>query len=70
MVEKYSEKLGGEQVVRDEIEAAQNHTASDKWKDAQIGIQRWLNNVWPRPASTNGQLPDRSAYEDVERRFS
>ena len=42
MVESFSESLGGEHIVRDEIEGALNHKASDRAKNKQLYVRRWL----------------------------
>lgn len=42
MVTDYGRVLGGEDGVRDSIAGAMNHKASDKAKNKQLYVQRWL----------------------------
>ena len=42
MIASFADVLGGAQRVRERIEEALNHKASDKWKNKRLGVRTWL----------------------------
>ena len=42
LIAEFADVLGGAQRVRERIEAALNHKASDKWKNKRLGVRTWL----------------------------
>jgi hypothetical protein len=58
MVTAYEQLLGGEAGVRDRIEEAMNHTASDKAKNKKVYVRAWLRRDAERlQANGNGHGP-------------
>lgn len=71
MVEKYGERLGGEQAIRDQIGEAMNHRAYDGWKDKRKGVDDWLRrNTERNPRRAAPAQPALDIYEQEEQRLA
>ena len=59
LVVEFAPQLGGPECVRERIERAMNHRASDGWKDKRRGLHDWLSRDVER--LTNGQQSTRAS---------
>ena len=59
LVVEFAPQLGGPECVRERIERAMNHKASDGWKDKRRGLHDWLRRDVER--LTNGQQSTRAS---------